>query len=120
MGCTTVMGNDKSGGKLETVSTTAFDKGLKNGDVQILDVRTPEEYAEGHIKGAVNIDVYESDFQAAASDSLSVEKPVYVYCRSGRRSLMAGEMLAKEGYNVVDLDGGIIAWEKAGLPVVKD
>ena len=43
----------------------------------------------------------------------------YVYCRSGRRSLLAGEMLAKDGFTVVDLDGGILAWIKAGLPVVK-
>lgn len=119
MGCSSANGKEKESGSLKTVSTTVFDKGLSNPDVQLLDVRTPEEFSEGHIKGAVNIDVNEPDFQAAATSELTKGKPVYVYCRSGRRSLFAGEILAKEGFDVVDLDGGILAWEGAGLPVEK-
>lgn len=107
-------------GQLETVSVSAFANDLKTKPGQLLDVRTAEEYAEGHLKGAINIDVQEPDFQAEVSDRLEKDKPVYVYCRSGKRSLLAGEMLAKDGYNVIDLDGGILGWEKAGLPIVKD
>ncbi|MDE6770081.1 MAG: rhodanese-like domain-containing protein, partial [Muribaculaceae bacterium] len=105
---------------LETVSPDVFEKGLEKGNVQLLDVRSAEEYAEGHLRDALNIDVQEPDFQAEATSQLEKDKPVYVYCRSGRRSLLAGSMLAKDGYTVVDLDGGILGWEKAGLPVVKD
>lgn len=120
MSCSSTTKASQPIGQIETVSPSAFEAGLKKGNVQLLDVRSAEEYAQGHLQGAINIDVQEPDFQAEGTSQLEKEKPVYVYCRSGRRSLLAGEMLAKDGYTVVDLDGGILGWEKAGLPVVKD
>ena len=102
-----------------TVTPQEFQAGIEKGGVQLVDVRSSDEYSEGHIADAVNIDVQEPDFQAEATRVLQKDKKVYVYCRSGRRSLLAAEMLAKDGYTVVDLDGGILGWEKAGLPVVK-
>lgn len=120
IGCNSMKKTYQPSGQLETVSVSAFANDLKTKPGQLLDVRTAEEYAEGHLKGAINIDVQEPDFQAEVSDRLEKDKPVYVYCRSGKRSLLAGEMLAKDGYNVIDLDGGILGWEKAGLPIVKD
>lgn len=120
MACSSTTKASQSVGQIETVSPAVFENGLKNGNVQLLDVRSSEEYEQSHLRGALNIDVQEPDFQAEVSNKLEKNKPVYVYCRSGRRSLFAGEMLAKDGYTVVDLDGGILGWEKAGLPVVKD
>lgn len=120
MGCNSMKKTYQLSGQLETVPAAVFENDLKTKPGQLIDVRSSEEYAEGHLRGAINIDVQEPDFQAEASSQLEKDKPVYVYCRSGRRSLLAGEMLAKDGYTVVDLDGGILGWEKAGLPIVKD
>ena len=88
--------------------------------VIVLDVRTLAEYQEGHIKGALLIDVKTDSFMAAAREQLPKDKTVAVYCRSGRRSATAAEMLAAEGYQMVNLNGGIIAWRKADKETVMD
>ena len=83
----------------------------------VLDVRTPDEFAEGHIADATNIDFYEPDF-AASLDALDKEKPYFVYCRSGNRSESAVAIMEDLGFNeVYELDGGIISWVEAGNPV---
>ena len=102
-----------------TVSAPEFEKEIKNDSVQLLDVRTPEEYAEGHIEGAININVQTDEFQPMAEKELSKDSTILVYCRSGRRSMDAAELLTKLGYKVVNLKGGIIGWEDDGLPVIK-
>ncbi|MDY6439233.1 MAG: rhodanese-like domain-containing protein [Prevotella sp.] len=79
-------------------------------DVVLLDVRTAEEYAEGYIDGAMNIDVRSDSFAERAESLLPKEKTIAVYCRSGRRSAQAANLLAKRGYRVVNLSGGIIEW----------
>lgn len=100
-----------------SVSVPAFEKEMMSDSVQLLDVRTPEEYAEGHINGAININVQSDKFRETAVKKLSKDSTVLVYCRSGRRSLTAAEILTKLGYNVVNLKGGIIEWEENGRPV---
>lgn len=90
----------------------AFSNYLKDGDVQLVDVRTPEEYAEGHIPGAININVFDNDFIDEALKSLDKSKPVAVYCKSGRRSADAATKLSKNGFKVTNLKGGYLAWEK--------
>ncbi|MDE6263510.1 MAG: rhodanese-like domain-containing protein [Paramuribaculum sp.] len=97
----------------------SFAKLLANDNVQLLDVRTPDEYAEGHIAGARNIDIYDDDFISQATESLDKSKPVAVYCRSGKRSAEAARRLAEKGYKVTNLEGGIIAWTKGNKPVEK-
>lgn len=88
--------------------------------VQLLDVRTEEEWKEGHLKGAVRADVTEKGFAEAVKKVTDPDKPVLVYCRSGGRSARAAKQLEKLGYEVVyDLKGGITAWKKAGKEVVK-
>ena len=89
--------------------------------VVVLDVRTAEEFAEGHIAGAVNIDVNAVDFEKkVASLLLKKGTPLAVYCRSGRRSANACGILAKAGYkNISNLSTGIIGWTEAGKPTVK-
>ena len=86
---------------------------------QLVDVRTPEEYAEGHLEGAVNIDVNDSTFLQHATASLEKGRAVAVYCRSGKRSALAASLLAKQGYNVINLLGGILAWKEDQKPIVK-
>ena len=101
-----------------SVSAPEFEKEIKSDSVQLVDVRTPREYAEGHIDGALNINVQSDDFKELAQRELSKDSTVLVYCRSGRRSLDAAEMLTNLGYKVVNLKGGIIEWEEDNLPVV--
>lgn len=91
-------------------------KRLEAGNVQLIDVRTAEEFAEGHIEGAINIAV--DDFDPAALPDAD-GKDVILYCRSGRRSGIAGEKLAAHtGKAAEHLGGGIIAWRDAELPTV--
>lgn len=84
-----------------TVSDTAT--------VILIDVRTPEEYAAGHIPGAVNIDVKSPDFKDRIS-SLDKSKTAAVYCRSGVRSMNAAKILAGNGFKVCNLQNGILGW----------
>lgn len=102
---------------ITSVSAPEFEQEIKTDSVQLLDVRTPQEYAEGHIAGAVNIDVQSDDFQPTARQELSKDSTILVYCRSGRRSLDAAEILTHLGYRVVNLKGGILDWQASGLPV---
>lgn len=85
----------------------------------VLDVRTPQEFDEGHLKGALLLDVKDSEAFDKGIATLDKNKHYYVYCRSGRRSMKACEIMKKKGFSVTNLDGGIIAWEKEKLPVVK-
>jgi len=87
-------------------------------DLVVLDVRTPEEYAEGHLDGAVLVDFYDPDFADQVSQ-LDPEVPYLVYCRSGNRSGQTLTLMEQLGFtSVADVDGGIVAWQSAGLPVV--
>ena len=96
-------------GKFERLSVAEFKEFIANPDVQLVDVRTPEEYAEGFIPGSINIDVKNGHEELAAK--LDPERPVALYCRSGRRSENAAWVLEKVFFkNVVDLEGGYIAW----------
>ena len=87
------------------------------GKAQVVDVRTPGEYSEGHLGGAVNIDWLAGGFGERAAKELDKSKPVAIYCRSGKRGGQAAQKLAEEGYEVVNLEGGIMAWESAGKAV---
>jgi len=102
--------------KYDNVNVHQFEKLILNPEVQLLDSRTQAEFDEAHIKGAILIDVNEADFKEKALKILSKDKRVAVYCRSGRRSRIAAEILAKEGYKVTNLDEGIISWNAAKKP----
>lgn len=87
---------------------------------QLLDVRTREEWNEGHLKGAKLVTVSEEGFAAKAKAVLDPGKPVVVYCRSGVRSAAAAKLLREAGFIAVfDMAGGITAWKEQGKPVVK-
>ena len=88
-------------------------------NVQLVDVRTPEEYRSGYIAGAVNINFYDADF-AQQIARLDKEKPLMVYCAVGGRSGKAAAKLTEMGFkNVTDLAGGMNAWKAASKPTVK-
>lgn len=104
----------------ENANVAEFAKLADEPNVVVLDVRTAEEYAEGHIVGALNIDQGQGDFMEKAKAQLSKNKTIAVYCRSGRRSASAASRLAAEGYTCVNLKGGIVAWKEAGKDVTTD
>lgn len=88
------------------------------GGVTLLDVRTPDEFAAGHLAGAENIDFYAADF-ADRIDALDHGDRYVVYCHTGNRSGQATALMAGKGFtSLTDVDGGIEAWETAGLPTV--
>jgi len=85
----------------------------------VLDVRTPEEWAEGTIAKAEKINFYDDNF-ATDIERLNKEEPVFVYCKSGGRSANAAETLKEKGFSkIYNLDGGITAWIDAGNETVK-
>ena len=87
-------------------------------DLVILDVRTPEEFAEGHLEGAILVDFYDDDF-ADQLAQLDPDVPYLLYCRSGNRSGQTRGILEGLGFaDVADIDGGIISWTNAGLSTI--
>ena len=90
-----------------------------NPDFIVIDVRTPEEYAGGYIDAAINIDYYAPDFSAQL-EALDKDKTYLIYCRTGRRSADARDIMAELGFReVYNMSGGIVEWEEQGLPVVR-
>ena len=101
-------------GEVHSVSVEAFADSISRPGVQLVDVRTPEEFSSGNIPGSVNIDVMTGHFGEEASGLLDKSRTVAVYCRSGNRSKNAAKMLSMMGYNVVELDSGYKAWQESG------
>lgn len=96
---------------IKTVSASEFAEIIKADSVVLVDVRTAEEFNSGHIDGAMNIDVLKNDFVSVATSTLlPKEKTIAVYCRSGKLSMKAANILAKDGYKVVNLRGGWMEW----------
>jgi rhodanese-related sulfurtransferase len=90
-----------------------------NPDFVILDVRTPGEFRQGYIEGAVLLDYYAADFRERFAQ-LDRDATIFLYCRSGNRSSHVLRMADELGFrSVYDLRGGILAWKEAGLPLVK-
>ncbi|MGI6242910.1 MAG: rhodanese-like domain-containing protein [Prevotella sp.] len=104
---------------ITSVDVDQFETSIMSDNVQLVDVRTAEEYAEGHIAYAANIDIQKANFKDKAQTMLDKESPAYVYCRSGHRSMMAAKELAKMGFKVVNLSGGVMEWTNKGKPLNK-
>lgn len=101
---------------LTTVSVHDMRAALQEGAL-VLDVREPFEYAEGHVEGTTLVPLATV---AARAGEFDKDAPVYVFCRSGNRSLVAAQTLVAAGFtDVRNVDGGIIAWNAARLPVVR-
>lgn len=105
--------------KGRVLAPDAYAKELTKENIQLVDVRTPGEFSAGHIEGARLMDWSGGQLQAEWQ-SLDKNKPVVMYCASGRRSAAASEFLRKNGFtDITDLDGGFNAWSAAGKPVTK-
>ena len=111
---------DDPGTSIRVVEPVDASELLDDGTDRILiDVRTPEEFDEARLDGALLIDFYRDDFEAAI-DELDRDQAYVIYCRSGNRSGQAREIMAQLGFtDVADIDGGILAWDADGLPTVR-
>ena len=116
---TTISCNAQQNKGVELVKPTEFAQKLNSGEGQLIDVRTPKEYKSGYIKGAVNMHLYDNDFEQRI-DTLDKNKPVYVYCKVGGRSAEAVTIMKNKGFrHIIELDGGMDAWNEAKLPITK-
>lgn len=89
-------------------------------DLQIVDVRTPREVAQGVIPGAIHINIQDADF-VERMEQLDKSKPVVVYCAAGGRSARASQQLEDKGFTAIyDLTGGFSKWSSEGRPIQKD
>lgn len=117
LGLTSCLKNHTDG--IQVLDAAKYEKKITEPNIQLIDVRTPEEFNEGHIANAVNINFLADDFEANVAN-LDKEKPVMVYCKSGGRSAKASARLKELGFkNITDLEGGISNWNSADKPTVK-
>jgi rhodanese-related sulfurtransferase len=111
-------GCSSSGGTVENVSADQFVTASAEPGTVVVDVRTPGEFAAGHVDGAVNIDVESPSFGSEIA-ALPKDTTYAVYCRSGRRSTLATDQMTEAGFtSLVNLQGGIADLQSAGAPIV--
>ncbi|MFY7813603.1 MAG: thioredoxin domain-containing protein [Chryseobacterium taeanense] len=113
-------GKAQNGKNESSLPATEFSKKLdQTKDAQLVDVRTPGEFRNGHLKNAMNIDWNADDFTEKVK-VLDKEKPVFLYCMSGPRSTAAAAKLQEMGFkNVYEMQGGMMKWRNANLPEIK-
>lgn len=117
-GVLVLSGCSASGGATSNMDAQEFSAKTQEAGVVTLDVRTPDEFNQGHIAGAINIDVEASTFENEVS-KLDKSKSYAVYCQSGRRSGIATGQMEKLGFaNLSNLQNGILDWMAQGMPVV--
>lgn len=109
----------QKGETFKSLSVDEFARLIAQPEMQLVDVRTVAEYSEAHIPGSININVLDATFEAVADSMLQAEKPVALYCRSGKRSKKAAAILSKKGYTVYELDKGFNGWQEAGKEMKK-
>jgi L-ascorbate metabolism protein UlaG (beta-lactamase superfamily)/rhodanese-related sulfurtransferase len=114
MSLLSLLGLFACGNSFTNLSVDEFES--STGNMALIDVRTAEEYADGHLRNASNVDWYADDFLSQIQSAYPSQTPLAIYCRSGRRSADAAKKLAKAGYTVYNLLGGYLAWTEAGKP----
>jgi rhodanese-related sulfurtransferase len=103
----------------EKLGIEEFAEKITDTSITVLDVRTPMEFAQGHIDRAVNIDFQGDNFEKEVLD-LDKDAPIAIYCRSGNRSSQAVKVMEKLGFtNLYDMDGGVIDWAAANKPLFR-
>lgn len=104
----------------KSVGVEEFSEIIATDNTIVVDVRRADEWEAGHLPTAqYNIDALQADFATKASEILPKDKTIAIYCRSGRRSKTAAMQLAENGFDVVELDDGIISWQEKALPIIK-
>ncbi|MFZ4262724.1 rhodanese-like domain-containing protein [Sphingobacterium sp. HJSM2_6] len=104
----------------QKISADELDKLVQKGQIQLLDVRTPKEYNEGHIERATNTDWKDQSEFKASLKNLNKAKPVYVYCLAGGRSKQAADYLVQQGFEVYEYVGGMMEWKNTDHKVIKN
>jgi phage shock protein E len=114
LSCGTAVAQNGNYSSATHVDVNGAEKLIKDSGITVLDIRTADEFREGHLAGAVNIDFMESDFEKKASE-LDKSRPYLVHCGTGRRSATCIEILRKLGFKqLYHLDGGVLAWQDSG------
>ncbi|MCQ2204926.1 MAG: rhodanese-like domain-containing protein [Bacteroidales bacterium] len=98
-------------GELHSVDAESFKLVIRNSNVQIIDVRTRAEFLKGHLPHAINIDINDNDFNGLVRQHLEPERPVAVYCHSGKKSEIAANIMIDLGYEVYELENGVLGWD---------
>lgn len=102
------------------LDTKTFNQNLSSNNYILLDIRTVDEFNEGHIKGAKQIDYYQTQAFSDYLDTLDKSKKYLIYCRTGRRTGLALNLFKQKGFtNVSDLKGGYNSWLASDLPTEK-
>ncbi|HWQ40009.1 MAG TPA: rhodanese-like domain-containing protein [Burkholderiales bacterium] len=102
---------------VENIDISALDALRREGQIELVDVRTDQEVSRGIIAGARHIPLH---VLPARYEEIPRDRPVVFYCQSGARSLQAGSFLAAKGWRrVYNLSGGLLAWLRSGLPVTQ-
>jgi rhodanese-related sulfurtransferase len=103
--------------EIKILSPQEFSTATAGNNIQLIDVRTSKEFEEGHLDNALNIDVLKDDF-ASQVKKLNVDKPIYLYCRSGKRSANAASILKNLGFtDINDMEGGYLKWESENFQI---
>ncbi|WP_127846254.1 rhodanese-like domain-containing protein [Psychroflexus aestuariivivens] len=98
--------------EISVINANQYKVAIQKPNVQLVDVRTKNEFLLGKINGSINIDVLRSDFETKI-DKFNKSEPIYIYCRSGNRSQKAARIMVSIGFqNIIDLEGGYIKWIK--------
>ncbi|MEZ0388391.1 MAG: rhodanese-like domain-containing protein [Verrucomicrobium sp.] len=119
MFATLAMASSAFSAEPKDVDPAAAEKLIKEGKVTVLDVRTKDEFDEGHIKGAMNVDFKKADFEKQLA-GLDKSKSYLVHCQAGGRSTASMKIFEKLGFqSIFHLNDGFMAWEEAGKPVQK-
>ena len=106
-----LFGGRPSSDKVKILSKNEYAQALKEGKVQLVDVRTAREFNAGHIKGATNVDFFSPSKFKNGFEKLDKDKPVFIYCQSGNRSQKAAKRLEAMGFGeIIDLSGGYSSW----------
>lgn len=98
--------------EFRTVGPAEFARIIKEDNIFLIDARHPDEFSQGHLQGAHDVDVMHPDFLDVAQKEIPQGDTVAVYCGTGKRSGMASEILSKNGYKVVNLEGGLAEWDE--------
>lgn len=109
----------QSGSNTQHLTAAEFKTAVESKKYLLIDVRTPEEFAVGHIAGAINISVNDPDFAKTVKAKTSKQKLVAIYCRSGRRSKLAISAIEPLKLQIVELNEGITSWQQAGYKIGK-
>ena len=114
VGVTAIIYFSNMNSKFTTLNANDFEKAISDSATIVLDVRSADEYAGGHIPNAINIDVNRAGVLYEADERLPKDKTIAVYCHGGVRSRKAASLLSDNGFCILNLDGGIKEWTSAG------